>query len=93
MNLFQKLMLACIYVLGSDTPININFSHSNHTYEIYNYVETSYCGLDIGVDFVVDNGLYTDLWWEIRHNKTTNYNRLREAVEYVVKMEQQNFQD
>ena len=91
MNLFQKLMLACLYVLGSDTPIDISFDHGGRHYNIYNYVESGSWGLDIGVDFVVDNGFYSDLWWEIRRNKDVNYNRLHQAIKYVLDMEKENF--
>ena len=84
MNLFQKLLLAAVYVLGYDVPVDISFTHNGHSYEIYNCVETGSWGLDVGVDFVVDGGRFTDLWWEIRRNKDVNYNRLHRAVEYVV---------
>ena len=91
MSLYQKLLLAVVYVLGFDTPVDISFDHGGHHYDVYNYVESGSWGLDIGVDFVVDNGYYTDLWWEIRRNKDTNYNRLHKAVGHIVEMEKKNF--
>lgn len=84
MSLYQKLLLAVVYVLGSDVPVDISFDHGGHHYDIYNYVESGSWGLDIGVDFDVDNGRYEDLWWEIRRNKTTDYNRLHKAIKTVV---------
>jgi len=88
MPLYQKLLLAVVYVLGFDTPVDISFDHGGHHYDVYNYVESG----SIGVDFVVDDGLYTDLWWEIRRNKDVDYNRLHQAVQYVVDMEKKSFQ-
>ena len=83
MTLFQKLLLACVYVLGSDNPIDISFEHGNHRYHIYNYVETSSLGIDVGVDFDVDDDYYNDLWWEIRRNGKVNYKRLNEAISHI----------
>jgi hypothetical protein len=84
MSIYQKLMLAVVYVLGSDAPVDISFDHGGHHYDIYNYVESGSWGLDIGVDFDVDNGRYEDLWCEIRRNKTTDYDRLHKAIKTVV---------
>ena len=92
MSLSQKLLIACLYVLGFDTPTDISFDHDGHHYEIYNYIESGSWGLDVGVDFVVDDDLYADLWWEIRRNKITNYERLHDAVECIVKLEKNSFQ-
>ena len=91
MSLYQKLLLAVVYVLGSDTPVDISFDNNGHHYSIYNYVESGSWGLDVGVDFDVDNGRYDDLWWEIRRNKNVNYSRLHDAIEHIIKMEKCNF--
>ena len=93
MTLYQKLLIACLYVLGFDDPVDISFEHGGHNYNIYNYVEQWSDGLEIGVDFTVDETeedfLFDDLWWSIRKrdlkgNNKTNYSRLNEAIESVI---------
>lgn len=89
MTFSKKLLICCLYVLGHNTPIDISFDHGGHHIEVYNYVETGPHGLDIGVDFDIDDGSYMDLWWEIRKNETVNYNRLNEAIAHIVSVVEQ----
>lgn len=96
MNLYQKLMLACLYVLGFDAPVDaIEFVHGGHTYRVYNYLETCSRGLEIGVEFCVDETkegyLYDDLWWSIRRNGKTNYHRLNDAITAIIVAEKRGF--
>lgn len=95
MSLYQKILLACLYVLNFDTPVDIEFTHGGHTYRIYNYIETSSSGLEVGVDICIDETkdsyLYDDLWWSIRCSRKTNYSRLNEAVTAIVNAEKRGF--
>ena len=96
MTLYQKLLIAAIYVLGFDTPTDITFEHGTHQYSVYNYIEKSRSGLDVGVEFAVDDEggedyLYDDLWWEIRRDNRVNRERLHEACKAMVAAEARGF--
>ena len=95
MTLYTILFLASLYVLYFDTPAETTITFGSHTYTVYNYVETSSTGVEIGVDFCVDetknNYLYDDLWWSIKVDGQIDKDRLNDALTHMVNAEKEGF--